>query len=212
MAMTTKEFAEANAGKIMVRYGGIRPDIIVGECVGYTAEYVIIKPASGSKFYKSPFHDLRSGDLVVPLSSSSLVSLFRISSIKSFKEVKQENPYPHICKKCNSPARQYKTFSMCSNLKCRNKKQVEYFKAIGSYVKVEIEQKTDKDGYLLCKTCAARVRIYVNETYICNDHHIDKYIPEPGNKAGCGIKDCRCPGVSWELRTFSGKYAWTAID
>lgn len=48
-------------------------------------------------------------------------------SMRNIKPQIIPKPYPHICKKCKKPARQCGKITLCSNMKCKSRKQLKIF-------------------------------------------------------------------------------------
>jgi len=85
-----------------------------------------------------------------PLTPQGMVWGLHYKEVRFLRPIKNDkkkvitvNPYPHTCSKCNSPARNFSTYIMCSNSHCK----------INKKFKQEVLSKVPKLNRLRCPTC-----------------------------------------------------------
>jgi hypothetical protein len=144
--MTSKEFATLYSGrKIKWTEEGAREMYVtrltktlwdhnkpIGVAIGHTINGVAYSPTlefSGiwekiHESYYGIFHDSYSS-FKATHEIGKTVNYYRISPLYRLviPEIKI-NPYPHVCKKCHSPARKGSNVIFCSNVKCKSRKTV----------------------------------------------------------------------------------------
>lgn len=124
--------------------------------------------------------------------------------------------YPNHCKLCKSPSRKCGKVILCSNTKCKTRKNFNKQYRCGMIIKqiadnkVGIEQSIDKYGFVLCPTCKNRAQFALNigsSLYdtMCPNGHMWKHHWENGQKRM----------TSWgasEFQSLNYTAAWIPID
>jgi hypothetical protein len=164
--MTAEEFATKYADyhvKLSPRVAdklGVPLDLILGRCIGHRIsdsdgrERIVIDPTSRSLNFFTGFKFRYTNTSQDSYPTNRRLTTFRANNVipvnkpKIYKIV----PYPHKCKICKSPARVCVSFVMCSNDHCKTRKEIRKLAATAPKL-----MGIDRDGYVLCKICQARI-------------------------------------------------------
>lgn len=125
--------------------------------------------------------------------------------LKKEYKAKAQNPYPHTCSYCNSPARKVNSIVFCSNLKCKPARN--YIKNIAKICKAKVSKDTDNQGFILCPSCKHRaIQALFDRNFNCSNGHTWTHISKSGDKI-----DCRDVGYGvfvwngkWETENLNG--------
>lgn len=136
-----------------------------------------------------------------------IVNLCDIEIVESTNKcVKITIPYPHRCKKCNSPARNIGLATLCSNVRCKDLKSL--IKKLKINVPKFIKSKyLDTENYIICPDCICRAMGHITnydragtlpseQILVCPNNHRWNYKVLSGHK----------------LRYYTNTYIYNSIE